>query len=114
MTAMTRSLSTAALAAAVVSAIGALSIQGAAAQDDAMKMKMKEAQMKTQEAMATGKFEECFGVALKGQNDCASTAASCAGTATVDYQGDAFKLVAKGTCATMETPSGMGSLTPKA
>jgi len=33
---------------------------------------------------------------------------------TVDYQGNAFKLVPKGTCTTISTPKGMGSLTPKA
>lgn len=36
----------------------------------------------------------------------------CAGTAKVDYQGNAWKYVPKGTCVTMKTPKGMGSLTP--
>jgi uncharacterized membrane protein len=54
-------------------------------------------------------------VALKGKNDCyAGAGTSCAGTSTVDYQGNAFKLEAKGTCTTMQTPKGPGSLTPKA
>ncbi|KAB2860804.1 MAG: DUF2282 domain-containing protein, partial [Bauldia sp.] len=44
--------------------------------------------------------------------DCAAGAHSCAGTSTVDYDGQSFKLVATGTCTTMTTPSGMGSLTP--
>jgi uncharacterized membrane protein len=114
MSVMTRSLSAAAIATAFVTALGALGVQEAAAQDEATKQKQKEAQMKTEQSMATGKFEPCYGVSLKGQNDCAAGAASCAGTSTVDYQGDAFKLVAKGTCTTMETPSGMGSLEPKA
>ena len=57
--------------------------------------------------------EKCYGVALKGQNDCkAGPGTTCAGTSTVDYQGDAWKLVPKGTCATMKTPNGMGSLEP--
>jgi uncharacterized membrane protein len=30
----------------------------------------------------------------------------------VDYQGNAWKLVPKGTCLTMETPFGPGSLEP--
>lgn len=57
--------------------------------------------------------EKCFGVALKGQNDCAAGAGTtCAGTSTVDYQGNAWKLVPKGTCTTMELPDGRkGSLT---
>ena len=55
-----------------------------------------------------------FGVALKGQNDCfAGAGTSCAGTSTVDYQGNAFKLEPKGTCTTMQTPKGPGSLTEK-
>jgi uncharacterized membrane protein len=57
--------------------------------------------------------EKCYGVALKGQNDCAAGAGTtCAATSKVDYQGNAWKLVAKGTCATTSTPMGVGSLTP--
>lgn len=57
--------------------------------------------------------EKCFGVALKGQNDCAAGAGTtCAGTSRVDYQGNSWKLVPKGTCATMKLPGDrMGSLT---
>jgi uncharacterized membrane protein len=59
--------------------------------------------------------EKCYGVALKGQNDCAAGAGTtCAGTSKVDYQGNAWKYVAKGTCVTMKTPKGNGSLTAKA
>ncbi len=43
--------------------------------------------------------EECYGVSLKGKNGCAAgPGTSCAGTSTVDYQGNAWTLVAKGTC----------------
>jgi uncharacterized membrane protein len=57
--------------------------------------------------------EKCYGVALKGQNDCAAGAGTtCAATSKVDYQGNAWKLVAKGTCVTTNTPVGTGSLTP--
>jgi uncharacterized membrane protein len=56
--------------------------------------------------------EKCYGVALKGQNDCAAGAHSCAGHSTADYDPASFKLVAEGTCTSMETPNGMGSLTP--
>nr|WP_320141393.1 DUF2282 domain-containing protein [uncultured Cohaesibacter sp.] len=58
-------------------------------------------------------MEKCYGVALKGQNDCkAGAGTTCAGTSTKDYQGNAWKLVPKGTCTTMKTPNGMGSLEP--
>lgn len=57
--------------------------------------------------------EKCYGVALKGKNDCAAGAGTtCAGTSKVDYQGNAWKYVAKGTCTTMKTPKGTGSLEP--
>ncbi len=39
-------------------------------------------------------MEKCYGVALAGQNDCkAGPGTTCAGTSTVDYQGNAWKLV---------------------
>ena len=106
-----KAVSTAAIAAAVAAAFGAFAATSASAADDAAAM-MKAAQAKTEAAVKTGKFEPCYGVALKGQNDCAAGAHSCAGTSTVDYDGQSFKLVATGTCTTMTTPSGMGSLTP--
>ena len=47
--------------------------------------------------------EKCYGVSLAGQNDCAAgPGTTCAGTSTVDYQGNAWKLVPAGTCETME------------
>lgn len=49
--------------------------------------------------------EKCYGVALAGANDCAAgPGTTCAGTASVDYQGNAWKAVATGTCETMELP----------
>lgn len=66
-------------------------------------------------AAAAGATEKCFGVALKGKNDCAAGAGTtCAGTSKVNYDGKAFKEVPVGTCVTTKTPKGMGSLTPKA
>lgn len=57
--------------------------------------------------------EKCYGVAKAGQNDCAAgPGTSCAGSSKVDYQGNAWKLVPKGTCTTIKTPKGTGSLTP--
>ena len=58
--------------------------------------------------------EKCFGVALAGKNDCAAGAGTtCAGTSKVDYQANSWKAVAKGTCTTMKTPKGTGSLSAK-
>lgn len=63
--------------------------------------------------MKTGNFEKCYGVALAGQNDCqAGPGTTCAATSKVDYQGNAWKLVDKGTCAKIKTPTGTGSLQP--
>ncbi|MBL8649743.1 MAG: DUF2282 domain-containing protein [Sphingopyxis sp.] len=48
---------------------------------------------------AEGKTEKCYGIALKGKNDCAAgPGTSCAGTSTVNYQGNAWKHVKPGTC----------------
>jgi uncharacterized membrane protein len=61
-----------------------------------------------------GDMEKCYGVSLAGKNDCkAGAGTSCAGTSKMDYQGNSWKYVPKGTCTTMKTPKGMGSLTPK-
>ena len=78
-------------------ALAALASRAAMAQDKPMD---------TKPAM-----EKCFGVSMAGKNDCkAGAGTSCAGTSKVDYQGNAWKNVAKGTCTTMKTPKGMGSL----
>ena len=58
--------------------------------------------------------EKCFGVAMKGKNDCkAGAGTSCAGTSQVDYQGNAWTMVPKGTCektASPTSPTGKGQL----
>ncbi len=59
--------------------------------------------------------EKCYGVAKAGKNDCAAgPGTSCAGTSTRDYQGNAWKLVKAGTCLSIKTPRGNGSLSAKA
>jgi uncharacterized membrane protein len=65
-------------------------------------------------AQAQEAKEKCYGVSLAGQNDCAAgPGTTCAGTSTVDYQGNAWTLVPAGTCADVELPEGrMGSLEP--
>lgn len=53
-------------------------------------------------AMAVAQQEKCFGVALKGQNDCkAGPGTTCAGTSKADYQGNSWKFVDEGTCLKM-------------
>ncbi len=60
------------------------------------------------------KKEKCYGVSMAGKNDCAAgPGTTCAGTSTVDYQGNAWTLVDAGTCESMELPGDrMGSLEP--
>lgn len=73
--------------------------------------------MVTGDVAAQGKQEKCFGVALAGKNDCAAgPGTTCAGTSQVNYQGNSWKLVPAGTCATtvIKTADGReikGSLT---
>lgn len=58
--------------------------------------------------------EKCYGVAMKGKNDCkAGAGTTCAGTSKMDYQGNAWSLVPKGTCektASPSSPTGFGQL----
>jgi uncharacterized membrane protein len=65
--------------------------------------------------MAKSATEKCYGVAKAGHNDCkAGPGTTCAGTSKIDYDGKAFKEVPAGTCVTIKTPKGPGSLTPRA
>ncbi len=51
--------------------------------------------------------EKCYGVSMAGENDCAAgPGTTCAGTSTIDYQGNAWSLVPTGTCVDMELPDG--------
>ncbi|BBN53214.1 hypothetical protein TRE132_13390 [Pseudomonas chlororaphis subsp. aurantiaca] len=94
MTATTRTLSAAALALALGSALSMAVLPTT--------------------AQAADDMEKCFGVAMKGKNDCAAGAGTtCAGTAKVDHQANAWKLVPKGTCektASSTSPTGFGQL----
>lgn len=86
--------STQATAAALAMALGAaltMAHAPAAAQDDKAMAMMNE---------------KCFGVALKGKNNCAAgPGTSCAGTSKVDYQGNAWSLLPKGTCEQTASPT---------
>lgn len=89
---MTRNLTLAALAAGLLAAGPAL------AQD---------------KSAIKGPKEKCYGISLAGKNDCAAgPGTTCAGTSKVDYQGNAWTYVAKGTCTSIKTPNGAGSLKP--
>jgi uncharacterized membrane protein len=88
---MKTALATLALAGSLASALATVAASPAAAED-------------------AGK-EKCYGIALKGQNDCAAgPGTTCAGTSKVDYQANAWKLVPAGTCEAMKTPNGHGML----
>ena len=94
------------LAASLASVLGAFTIPASA---DDMKFSAKAGEKL--EAIKAG-TEKCFGVALKGENNCAAGAGTtCAGTSKVDYQGNAWRLVPVGTCTAMIKPKGHGSLT---
>lgn len=94
-------LSTAMLAGAVASALTSMAAAGP----------LTPAEGKA--ATDAGK-EKCYGVALKAQNDCAAgPGTTCQGTSTVDFQGNAWKFVQGGTCASIEVPGDRaGSLEP--
>jgi uncharacterized membrane protein len=102
MTTTTRRLTVSALAASALAAGVALA-QGKPMND--MKDKMADAKPVA--------MEKCYGVSMAGKNDCkAGAGTTCAGTSKMDYQGNAWKNVPAGTCATIKTPHGMGSLAP--
>ncbi|MBP2236984.1 putative membrane protein [Sinorhizobium kostiense] len=98
---MKSSINSAMLAGAVAAAMSSLAVAAP----------LSQAEVKA--AMDAGK-EKCYGVAMKGQNDCAAgPGTTCQATSTVDYQGNAWKFVDSGTCTTMQLPGGRtGSLEP--
>lgn len=80
---MSKKLNTVLIAAATVAAIGSITAPAVHAQTK----------------------EKCYGVSLAGQNDCKAGAGThCAGTSTVDYQGNAWTLVPTGTCDKIDLP----------
>lgn len=82
-------------------ALAALTSGAAMAQADAMKSG----------EMAKPAMEKCFGVSMAGKNDCAAgPGTTCAGTSKMDYQANAWKYVPAGTCTSIKTPKGMGSM----
>jgi uncharacterized membrane protein len=97
---MKASVSTAVLVGAVATALSSF----ASAAEMKMAGPMTTAEVKA--AMAAHK-EKCYGVALKGQNDCAAgPGTTCQGTSTVDFQPNAWKFVIGGTCESISVPGG--------
>ncbi len=108
---MSTSSKTALVLCAFTATLGLLGTARAELADQSPAQKKIQAQNITN--VKSGKYEACFGVALKGQNGCyAGPGTTCAGTSTVDYQGSAYKIVPKGTCESISTPKGHGSLKP--
>lgn len=69
--------------------------------------------MKKPAPMDKPAMEKCYGVSMAGKNDCAAgPGTTCAGTSKMDYQGNSWKYVPAGTCTSIKTPKGMGSLMP--
>jgi uncharacterized membrane protein len=66
------------------------------------------------QAADANNMEKCYGIAPKGKNDCkAGPGTSCAGSAKIDYQSDAWKFVPQGTCEKTASPTsntGFGQL----
>ncbi len=63
-------------------------------------------------AAGAGDKVKCYGVSKAGGNDCAAgPGTSCAGTSTVDYQGNAWTYMGEDDCLNFERPDGSkGSL----
>lgn len=98
---MKTSISTALLAGAITSALATMA--------SAAPLTKAEA-----DAATAAHKEKCYGVALKGQNDCAAgPGTTCQGTSVKDFQGNSWKFVQGGTCASLELPGDRhGALMP--
>ena len=87
-------------------------VVAAAASALALSLAGAAAMATTNVASADDAQERCYGIALAGENDCAAgPGTACQGTSTVDYQGNAWTYVPEGTCESIQTPYGPGSLT---
>lgn len=97
---MNKTLTTASLAIALGAALTTVSVGAYAASHGGAAKAMEK--------------EHCYGVALKGKNDCkAGAGTTCAGTSRTDYQSNAWSAVPKGTCektASKTSPTGFGQL----
>ena len=55
--------------------------------------------------------ESCFGISLRGHNDGAAGAHSCAGMSKTSFSPSDFKFVPAGTCTSIKVKGHSGSLT---
>jgi uncharacterized membrane protein len=88
-------------ASAAVAAIGlALSLQACTSPsgDKMMSDSTPQVVKDTEAKLASGSFEQCFGVNAVGKNDCAEGAHACAGMATKAMDPASFVVVPKGAC----------------
>jgi uncharacterized membrane protein len=106
-------------AALLLGASAALLSTGAVAGPNSQLKLAEGASAKVQEQFQTwmagdkisGRKDKCFGIALAGENDCAAGAGtSCEGTSTKDFQANSWTFAPKGTCESIVTPNGNGSL----
>ncbi|MEM6908142.1 MAG: DUF2282 domain-containing protein [Pseudomonadota bacterium] len=100
------------LALAAAAGLAAACSGGADAPTEAAEAGAATTETEALAAAGGGEKEKCFGVSLAGENGCAAgPGTSCAGTSVIDYQGNAWSYVDKGTCVTIERPDGsFGSL----
>lgn len=98
---------------ALIAAFATVPVSAAPQHKQLTQMQREQIRADHTAVVKSGKLEPCFGAALKGHNDCfAGAGTTCAGTSTTNYQGNAFKLVPTGTCTSVTTPRGHGSLSP--
>ena len=65
------------------------------------------------QAFDAAKQEKCFGISLKGHNDCAAAGVhDCSGMSKVDFEAGSWKAVPIGTCSKMNVKGHKGVLTP--
>jgi uncharacterized membrane protein len=94
--------------------LGAIALAAASSAGAAENMAMPMMKKPVTAAQMAG-HEKCYGIAKAHENDCkAGAGTTCAGTSKADYQGNAWSLTPKGTCVSIKTPKGHGSLTPTA
>jgi len=78
----------------------AVAVVGAAVAAGAVVLSMRETPSSMPTAEEAAGKEQCYGVAKAGENACAAANGShtCGGLATVDYNGQEWKLVDAGEC----------------
>ena len=95
----TFSMATALIGAATLAACGGEAADETTAANTTQAGGMSEGEAEMVAANENADKVKCYGISLAGKNDCAAgPGTSCAGTSTVDYQGNAWTYVDDGTC----------------